>query len=31
MEGHTYKQYLINTMGEEKTLKYKNGFDDVKI
>ena len=31
MEGHTHSQYLINTMGQEKTQEYVDGYDDVLI
>ena len=31
MEGHTYSQYLLNTMGEEKAKEYVNGYEDVLI
>lgn len=31
MEGHTYSQYLLNTMGEEKSKEYANGYEDVLI
>lgn len=31
MEGHTYSQYLLNTMGEDKAKEYVNGYEDVLI
>lgn len=31
MEGHTHSQYLLNTMGQEKTQEYVDGYDDVLI
>ncbi len=31
MEGHTYKENLIGTVGKEKTAEYIKGYDDVLI
>lgn len=31
MEGHTHKEYLVSTMGKEKTKEYIDGYEDVKI
>lgn len=31
MEGHTYSQYLVKTMGEEKAKEYATGYSKTKI
>lgn len=31
MEGHTKKEYLVSTVGKDKTYEYKNGYDDILI
>lgn len=31
MEGHTHNEYLNNTVGNDKTLEYINGYSDVLI
>lgn len=31
MEGNSYKQYLVQTVGKDKTLEYTNGYDNVLI
>lgn len=30
-EGHTYSSFLSKTVGDEKTLEYTEGYDNVKI